>query len=145
MKNVFESRPPRLVTALAYFACGILAVPGLIGGFSVVSQPLVTGDPGCARQSSYVIAQGDSAEGNDVTADDSRPIRIQAAFLAVATGLKPANSDGRFRQPDDAHGVSAVPLAGLDDMAELLTSTSLISADLGRRERLVGAKPSGTS
>jgi hypothetical protein len=145
MKKVFESRPPRLVSALTFLACGILTIPGLIGGFSVVSEPLVTGDPGCAGQSSYVVVQGGPAGGNDVTADDGRPIRVQPAFVGVTAVLKPANGDGRFRQPDSAHGVCAVTLAGLDDMTELLTSTSLISADLGRRERLVGARPSGTS
>jgi hypothetical protein len=78
-------------------------------------------------------------------ATNGKPGHARPAYLVLLPVLKPDNTDKRFNKQTVSYKRTIISSVCQNRPCDVLTSTSLISSNLGHRVTLVGAKPSGTS
>ncbi len=116
------------------------AVAWLSSPDEIASSP-----PGAALENrQWIPARFLSDSDQDKLATNGRSGGGQPVAFLLAPVLKPDNSDKRLKK----HNVFSRPTVAFSDrqvrQREVLTSTSMISSDLGQLLTLVGSKPSGT-
>jgi hypothetical protein len=78
-------------------------------------------------------------------ATNGKPGQAQPAYLVLPLILKSDNTDKCFKKQTVSYKKTIISSVCRSRPCDVLTSTSLISTNLGHRVTLVGAKPSGTS
>ena len=81
----------------------------------------------------------------DKMSPDGNPEQHKCSYLVLAPILKTDNPEHRLKKQTISSVGFDTPPVGRHHQNNVLTTTSLISSDLGRRLTLVGNKPSGTS
>lgn len=130
-------------------------VLALICGFSLLlvdqgasSQGLTASSATAAQAAGYCVTDpsSDSTEKpTDGMAGSSTPASEHASLLAVIPMLSLLNSGARWKSTVAATISGNGSRSHLAATAAAVTSTSLVSHSVGLRQRLVGARPSGTS
>jgi hypothetical protein len=96
---------------------------------------------GCGAQIPAALISEDAQEN---MATNGKPGNTRPPYLVLPPILKPDNTDKRFNKQTVSYKRTIISSVCQNRPCDILTSTSLISSNLGRRVTLVGAKPSGT-
>lgn len=147
MNKVIEKTTCCPALAFALFVTVALAMPG---PGTIELSAAIHGGPvsqsnasvGCGAQIPATLLS-DRAQKNMAT--NGKPGHARPAYLVLPPILKPDNTDKRFKKQTVSYRRIIIPSVYQNRPCDVLTSTSLISSNLGRRVTLVGAKPSGTS
>ena len=147
MNKVIEKTTRYPATAFTLFVTVALAIPG--PGPIDLSAAIHDGP---VSQSNASVGCGDlipAALISDGTqenmATNGKPSHARPAYLVLPPILKPDNTDKRFNKQTASYKRTIISSVRQNRPCDVLTSTNLISSNLGRRVTLVGAKPSGTS
>jgi H+/gluconate symporter-like permease len=147
MNKVIEKTTCCPALAFALFVTVALAMPGpgpINLSAAIHSRPVSQSNAsvGCGAQIPATLLS-DRAQKNMAT--NGKPGHARPAYLALPPILKPNNTDKRFNKQTVSYKRTTISSIRQNRPCDVLTSTSLISSNLGRRVTLVGAKPSGTS
>ena len=147
MNKVIEKTTCCPALAFVLFVTVALAMPGPgpIDLFAAIHDGPVSqsnASVGCGAQIPATLLS-DRAQKNMAT--NGKPGHARPAYLDLPPILKPDNTDKRFKKQTVSYRRIIIPSVYQNRSCDVLTSTSLISSNLGRRVTLVGAKPSGTS
>jgi len=147
MNKVIEKTTCCPTMAFTLFVTVALAIPGPgpIDLSAAIHDGPVSQSNASVDCGAQIPAQllSDRAQKNMAT--NGKPGHARPAYLVLPSILKPDNTDKRFKRQTVSYKRTTIPSICQNRTCDVLTSTSLISSNLGRRITLVGAKPSGTS